>query len=70
MIQKCKMSLYLNLFRFWNNVHFASYFSFLTHDVSRLVLNTMDVISEAGARADWLYRNQRQCFVGSCTHIL
>ena len=41
-IQKRKIPLYANLIRLGNNVHIASGVSFLTHDVTCLVLNHMD----------------------------
>ena len=47
-IQKRKVPLYANLIRLGNNVHIASNVSFLTHDVSYLVLNNIPDISKAG----------------------
>ena len=47
-IQKRKVPLYANLIRLGNNVHIASNVSFLTHDVSHLVLNNMKEVSERG----------------------
>lgn len=41
-IQKRKIPLYANLIRLGNNVHIASGVSFLTHDVTNLVLNHLD----------------------------
>lgn len=60
-IQKRKVPLYANLIRLGNNVHLASNVSFLTHDVTYLVLNNMvDVIKRGGGTgAHWLYRNRR-----------
>lgn len=51
-IQKRKVPLYANLIRLGNNVHIASNVSFLTHDVSHLVLNNMvDIIERGGYRS-------------------
>lgn len=70
-IQKRKVPLYANLIRLGNNVHIASNVSFLTHDVSYLVLNNISEIS------NWGVQERIGCieigdnvFVGSGTHIL
>lgn len=46
-IQRRKVSLYSNLIRIGNNVYIASNVSFLTHDVSNLVMNNLSDISNA-----------------------
>lgn len=51
-IQKRKVPLYANLIRLGNNVHIASNVSFLTHDVSHLVLKNLPRFSTVGG-----YRN-------------
>ena len=47
-IQKRKVPLYANLIRVGNNVHIASNVSFLTHDVTYLVLNNLDFVKSPG----------------------
>ena len=72
-IQRRKVPLYANLIRLGNNVHIASGVSFLTHDVTHLVLNHMDVEKNGGG----VYRERVGCieigdnvFIGSSTRIL
>ena len=61
-IQKRKVPLYANLIRLGNNVHLASNVSFLTHDVSYMVLNNLPEIPRGGGTgAHWLHRDWRQC---------
>lgn len=71
-IQKRKIPLYANLIRLGDNVHIASGVSFLTHDVTCLVLNHMD-----GERYGGGFKERVGCieigdnvFVGSSTRIL
>ena len=71
-IQKRKIPLYANLIKLGNNVHIASNVSFLTHDVSCLVLNNMN--KDGNGRS---FQERIGCieigdnvFVGSGTHIL
>lgn len=52
-IQKRKVPLYANLIRLGNNVHIASNVSFLTHDVSHLVLKNLPGVPTVGGG----YRN-------------
>ena len=65
-IQKRKVPLYANLIRLGNNVHIASNVSFLTHDVSYMVLNNLPEVSNfgGGTGAHWLRRSGRQCVCG------
>ena len=71
-IQKRKVPLYANLIRLGNNVHIASNVSFLTHDVSYLVLNNIPDISKAGGVQERVgcIEIGDNVFVGSGTHIL
>jgi len=70
-IQKRKVPLYANLIRLGNNVHIASNVSFLTHDVSYLVLNNLDTVKSVGVqeRVGCIDIGDN-VFVGSGTHIL
>lgn len=73
-IQKRKVPLYANLIRFGNNVHIASNVSFLTHDISHLVLKNLPEISAVcGGRVQeriGCIEIGDNVFVGSGTHIL
>ena len=71
-IQKRKVPLYANLIRLGSNVHIASNVSFLTHDVTHLVLNKMDKIKSSGGVPEKVGCIQigDNVFVGSGTHIL
>lgn len=71
-IQKREIPLYANLIRLGNNVHIASNVSFLTHDVTHLVLQNLEEVAES-----WEVQERIGCieigdnvFVGSGTHIL
>ncbi len=68
-IQKRKVPLYANLIRLGNNVHIASNVSFLTHDVSHMVLNNLPEISGVQERVGCIEIGDN-VFVGSGTHIL
>lgn len=70
-IQKRKVPLYANLIRLGNNVHIASNVSFLTHDVSYLVINNLPEISNGGVQERvGCIEIGDNVFVGSGTHIL
>ena len=69
-IQKRKVPLYANLIRLGNNVHIASNVSFLTHDVSSLVLNNLPEISGRVQERVGCIEIGDNVFVGSGTHIL
>ena len=71
-IQKRKVPLYANLIRLGNNVHIASNVSFLTHDVTNLVLNNLDAVKNAGGVQERIgcIEIGDNVFVGSGTHIL
>lgn len=71
-IQKRKVPLYANLIRLGNNVHIASNVSFLTHDVTHLVLNKLPEISSKGGIQERIgcIEIGDNVFVGSGTHIL
>lgn len=70
-IQKRKVPLYANLIRLGNNVHIASNVSFLTHDVSYLVLKNMPAISKVGVQEKvGCIEIGDNVFVGSGVHIL
>ena len=70
-IQKRKVPLYAKLVRLGNNVHIASNVSFLTHDVSYLVLNNLPEISSRGGQERiGCIEIGDNVFVGSGTHIL
>ena len=71
-IQKRKVPLYANLIRLGNNVHIASNVSFLTHDVTHLVLNNIPEISKLGGVQERIgcIEIGDNVFVGSGTHIL
>lgn len=71
-IQKRKVPLYANLIRIGNNVHIASNVSFLTHDVSHLVLNNLPGISKLGGVQERIgcIEIGDNVFVGSGVHIL
>ena len=47
-IQKRKLPLYANLIRVGNNVHFASGVSFITHDISHIMLNNLEQVKQNG----------------------
>lgn len=70
-IQKRKVPLYANLIRLGNNVHLASNVSFLTHDVSYMVLNNLpempggDIQERIGC-----IEIGNNVFIGSGVHIL
>ena len=69
-IQKRKIPLYANLIRLGNNVHIASNVSFLTQDVSHLVLkNLLDWQGSVQERIGCIEIGNN-VFVGSGTHIL
>ena len=70
-IQKRKVPLYANLIRLGNNVHIASNVSFLTHDVTHLVLNNLDSVKpeEVQERIGCIEIGDN-VFVGAGTHIL
>lgn len=71
-IQKRKIPLYANLIRLGNNVHIASNVSFLTHDVSHLVLKNLPEISSVGEVHERIgcIEIGDNVFVGSGVHIL
>ncbi len=71
-IQKRKVPLYANLIRLGNNVHIASNVSFLTHDVTNLVLNNLDEIKAMGNVQERIgcIEIGNNVFIGSGTHIL
>ena len=71
-IQKRKVPLYANLIRLGNNVHIASNVSFLTHDVTHLVLNNLPSVKERGGVQERVgcIEIGDNVFVGSGTHIL
>lgn len=71
-IQKRKVPLYANLIRLGNNVHIASNVSFLTHDVSYLVIKNIPEISKLGGVQERVgcIEIGDNVFVGSGTHIL
>lgn len=70
-IQKRKVPLYANLIRLGNNVHIASNVSFLTHDVSYMVLNKLPKMSRVGVQERiGCIEIGDNVFVGSGTHIL
>ena len=71
-IQKRKVPLYANLIRLGNNVHVASNVSFLTHDVSYLVLNNLPDVKTAGKVQERIgcIEIGDNVFIGSGTHIL
>ena len=48
-IMKRKIPLYANLIKLGNNVHLASNVSFLTHDISHIVLNNCPELSSSGS---------------------
>ncbi len=54
-----KIPLYSKLIRLGNNVHIASNVSFVTHDISHVILNNIikENSSDGGGdfREDWLY---------------
>ncbi len=47
-IQKRKLPLYANLVKLGDNVHLASGVSFITHDITHLMLNRIDRVKQAG----------------------
>ena len=71
-IQKRKVPLYANLIRLGNNVHLASNVSFLTHDVSYMVLNNLPEISKVRGVQERIgcIEIGDNVFVGSGVHIL
>jgi acetyltransferase-like isoleucine patch superfamily enzyme len=71
-IQKRKVPLYANLIRLGDNVHIASNVSFLTHDVTYLVLNNMPDVKKHGKVQERIgcIEIGNNVFVGSGTHIL
>ena len=71
-IQKRKVPLYANLIRLGNNVHIASNVSFLTHDVSYLVLNNLPGNPYAGKIQERVgcIEIGDNVFIGSGVHIL
>lgn len=71
-IQKRKVPLYANLIRLGDNVHIASNVSFLTHDVSYLVLNNIPDVVKHGKVQERIgcIEIGNNVFVGSGTHIL
>lgn len=71
-IQKRKVPLYANLIRLGNNVHIASNVSFLTHDISYLVLNNTEGYSDLGKAQERIgcIEIGNNVFVGSGVHIL
>ena len=71
-IQKRKVPLYANLIRLGNNVHIASNVSFLTHDVSHLMLNNLPYVTKLGKVQEKVgcIEIGDNVFVGSGTHIL
>lgn len=71
-IQKRKVPLYANLIRLGNNVHIASNVSFLTHDVSYMMLNNIGDIVERGGVQERIgcIEIGDNVFIGSGTHIL
>lgn len=71
-IQKRKIPLYANLIRLGNNVHIAANVSFLTHDISHVVLNHLDSVKKAGGVQERVgcIEIGDNVFVGSGTHIL
>ena len=62
-----KIPLYANLIRFGNNVHVASKVSFITHDITHVMMNHCKLIATnsdnmgGGIRECQLYRYQGQC---------
>ena len=72
-IQKRKVPLYANLIKLGNNVHIASNVSFLTHDVSHLVLKNLPEASgiEGGIQERvGCIEIGDNVFIGSGVHIL
>lgn len=71
-IQKRKVPLYANLIRLGNNVHIASNVSFLTHDVTHLMLNNLEFVKEAGGVQERIgcIEIGDNVFIGSGVHIL
>lgn len=71
-IQKRKVPLYANLIRLGNNVHIASNVSFLTHDVSYLVLKNLPVeyTAENVQERIGCIEIGNNVFIGSGVHIL
>jgi acetyltransferase-like isoleucine patch superfamily enzyme len=71
-IEKRKVPLYANLIRLGNNVHIASNVSFLTHDISYLVLNGIPSVKSQGGVQERIgcIEIGDNVFVGSGTHIL
>lgn len=70
-IQKRKIPLYANLIRLGNNVHIASGVSFLTHDVTHLVLNHLeDHKGPAFLERVGCIEIGDNVFIGSSTRIL
>jgi len=71
-IQKRKVPLYANLIHIGNNVHIASNVSFLTHDVTYLVLNNIPDVVNQGRIQERIgcIEIGNNVFVGSGTHIL
>lgn len=71
-IQKRKVPLYANLIRIGNNVHIASNVSFLTHDVTHLVLNNIPEVVSQGRIQERIgcIEIGNNVFIGSGTHIL
>ncbi len=71
-IQKRKVPLYANLIKMGNNVHIASNVSFLTHDVTHLVLNHLPEVQARGKIQEKIgcIEIGDNVFIGSGTHIL
>lgn len=71
-IQKRKVPLYANLIRLGDNVHLASNVSFLTHDVTHLVLNNIPEVADRGGVQERIgcIEIGNNVFIGSGTHIL
>lgn len=69
-IQKRKVPLYANLIRIGNNVHIASNVSFLTHDVSHLVLNNLFNTKVNAQERVGCIEIGNNVFIGSGVHIL